>query len=157
MATEEVKKARQLKLCNDILFGFAKGMYDLFGDSALATVDEIGENIIEEMEHELGLEIHGEDPQTILTELERLLIDEYGMCRTASLKVQEHEVNLVVESCMFWHATMELKKAGVPPYTCVPMMIAEAALHKRLGKKAHFSGITQDEDKRCCDIDFRLT
>lgn len=156
MATEEQKKARQLKLCNDILFGFAKGMYDLFGDSALATVDEIGEDIIEEMEHELGLEIHGEDPQSILTELERILIDEYGMARHANIKIQDHEIDLYVEGCMFWHATMELKKAGVPPYTCVPMMIAEAALHKRLGKKAHFHGITQDDEKRICDIDFRI-
>ncbi len=157
MATEEQKKARQLKLCNDILFGFAKGMYDLFGESALATVDEIGEDIIEEMEHEMGLEIHGEDPQAILTELERLLIDEYGMCRNASLKVQDHEVDVFVEGCMFWHSTQELRKEGIPAYTCVPMMIAEAALHKRLGKKAHLVGITHDDEKRTCDIDFHLT
>ncbi len=156
MATEEVKKARQLKLCNDILFGFAKGMYDLFGDSALATVDEIGEDIIEEMEHEMGLEIHGEDPQAILTELERLMIDEYGMCRTAKLGVQEHEVDVVVEGCMFWHSTQELHKEGIPPFTCVPMMIAEAALHKRLGKKAHFVGVKYDNEKHQCDIDFHL-
>lgn len=156
MATDEQKKARQLKLCNDILFGFAKGMYDLFGDSALATVVEIGEDIIEEMEHELGLEIHGEDPQAILTELERILIDEYDMARHASIKVKDHEVELYMEGCMFWHATQELRKEGIPPYTCVPMMIAEAALHKRLGKKAHFNGITQDTEKRICDIDFKL-
>lgn len=156
MATDEQKKARQLRLCNDILFGFAKGMYDLFGESALATVDEIGEDIIEDMEHELGLEIHGENPQEILTELERLLMDEYGMCRHANLKVEEHEVDVYVEGCMFWQATADLKANGIPPYTCVPMMIAEAALHKRLGKKAHFVGITQDMEKKVCDIDFHL-
>lgn len=157
MATDEQKKARRLKLCNDIIFGFAKGLYDLFGESALATVDEIGEDIIEEMEHEMGLEIHGEDPQSILTELERLLVDEYDMCTHASLKVEDHEVDVYIENCMFWHATMELKREGIPPFTCVPMMIAEAALHKRLGKKAHFVGITHDEAKKVCDIDFHLT
>lgn len=156
MATEEQKKARQMKLVNDIVFGFAKGMYDLFDDSALATVETIGEDIIEEIEHELGLEIHGENPQDILTELERLLLDEYGMCKNASIKIQDHEIDILVEGCMFWHSTQELHKAGVPPYTCVPMMIATAALRKRLGKRARFVGITHDYEKRGCDIDFHM-
>ena len=156
MATEEQKKARMLKLFNTIIFGFAKGLYDLFGDTALATVDSIGGDIIEEMEHELGLEIHGEDPETLLTELERLLIDEYGLAKSLRLEIKDHEIDLICEGCMMWHATEELKAAGVPPYTCVPMMIASAALHKRLGRKARFVGITQDMDKRICDIDFHL-
>ncbi|MBN1666766.1 MAG: hypothetical protein JW862_06745 [Anaerolineales bacterium] len=156
MATEEQKKARLLKLCNDIVFGFAKGMYELFGDSVLATVDTIGEDIIEEMEHEMGLEIHGEDEQTILTELERILVDEYGLAKSMKLQIKDHEVDVICEGCVFWHATKELMKENIPPLTCVPMMIAEAALHKRLGKKAHFVGITQDDDKRLCDIDFHI-
>jgi len=78
------------------------------------------------------------------------------MCRTAKLGVQEHEVDVVVEGCMFWHSTQELHKEGIPPFTCVPMMIAEAALHKRLGKKAHFVGVKYDNEKRQCDIDFHL-
>jgi len=156
MATEEVKKARQLKLCNDILFGFAKGMYDLFGESALATVDEIGDDIIGEMEHELGLEIHGEDPQAILTELGRLLMDEYGMYQQGKIQISDHQIDVVIERCMFWSATKDLSEAGVPPYTCVPMMMAAAALRKRLGKKARFMGIQQDLEKRTCDIDFHL-
>jgi hypothetical protein len=156
MATEEQKKARQMKLVNDIIFGFAKGMYDLFDDSALATVETIGEDIIEEIEHELGLEIHGENPRDILTELERLLLDEYGMCKNASINIQDHEVDVVIEGCMFWHATMELRNVNIPPYTCVPMMIASAALRKRLGKRARFVGITHDMEKRACDIDFHM-
>ena len=83
MATMEEKKLRQLRLFNNLIFGFAKGLYDLFGDSAMATVDTIGEDILEEMEHELGLEIHGENPETILTEIERLLVDEYGLVTKA--------------------------------------------------------------------------
>ncbi len=156
MATEEVKKTRQLKLCNDILFGFAKGMYDLFGDSALATVEEIGESIIEEMEHEMGLEIHGEDPRMILAEIGRLLIDEFGMCQGGNLAFQDGQMLVTIEGCMFWHSTSELRKEGIPPYTCVPMMIAKAALHKRLGQKAHLVGVKHDDEKHRCDIDLRL-
>jgi len=156
MATEEQKKARLLKLFNDIVFGFGKGLYDLFGDSAMAAVDTIGEDIIEDMEHEMGLEIHGENPQDILTELERVLVDEYGLAKNITMKISEHEVDLYCEGCELWHATKDILASGAPPFHCVPMMIAEAALHKRLGKKAHFVGITQDDAKKICDIDFHM-
>ncbi len=32
MATEEQKKGRQTRLFNDIIAGFAKGLYELFDD-----------------------------------------------------------------------------------------------------------------------------
>lgn len=156
MATMEEKKIRQLKLFNDIVYGFAKGLYDLFGDSALATVDTIGEDILEDMEHELGLEIAGEDPKDILTEIERLMVDEYGLCKSAKLVIEDHEIDLICEGCLLWKATTDLREEGIPPYTCVPMMMASAALHKRLGKKAKFVSIEQDLDKRVCDIDFHV-
>jgi len=156
MATEEQKKARQLRLFNDVIFGFAKGLYDLFEDSALAAVDTLGEDILEEMEHELGLEIHGEDPQDILTEIGRLLVDEYGLCKSARLVIEGGEIDAYVEGCLLWKATKDLREAGIPPYTCVPMMMAMAALRKRLGQKAKFVAIKQDDDKRLCDIDFHL-
>lgn len=158
MATMEEKKLRQLRLFNNLVFGFAKGLYDLFGDSALATVDTIGEDILEEMEHELGLEIHGENPHDILLEIERLLEDEYGLVKSAKLEMhpETHEIDMICEGCLLWKATKDLQEEGVPPYTCVPMMMASAALHKRLGKKAKFVSIEQEDDKRLCDIDFHL-
>lgn len=158
MATMEEKKLRQLRLFNDLIFGFAKGLYDLFGDSALATVDTIGEDILEEMEHELGLEIRGENPQDILMEIERLLEDEYGMVKSARLEMhpETHEIDMICEGCLLWKATSDLQEEDIPPYTCVPMMMASAALHKRLGKKAKFVSIEQENDKRLCDVDFRI-
>lgn len=158
MATEEQKKARQLKAFNTIIFGMTKGLYDMLGDSMRSVATPIGEDIIEEMEHEMGLEIHGEDPQAILTELERLLVDEYGLLKSASLKINDktHEVDILCEGCLLWHTTAELKAAGIPQLACVPMMIAEAALTKRLGKHAKFIGITQDIEKRACDIDLHM-
>lgn len=156
MATMEEKKLRQLKLFNDIVFGFAKGLYDLFGDTAVATVDTIGEDILEDMEHELGLEIAGEDPKDILMEIERLMVDEYGMCKTADLVIDDGQIDLTCEGCLMWRATRALQEEGVPPYTCVPMMMSSAALHKRLGAKARFISIEQDMDKRICDVKFKL-
>lgn len=156
MATEEQKKIRQLRLFNDLIFGFAKGLYDLFGESALAMADTIGEDILQEMEHELGLEIQGENPQDILTELERLLVDEYGLVKDIRIEINEetHHIDMVCEGCLLWRATRDLREEDVPPFTCVPMMMATAALRKRLGRRAKFVGITQEPESRVCDIDF---
>ena len=159
MATEEQKKIRQFRAFNIMVAGLAKGLYDLFGDAAIGVLTPMGEEIIEEMEHECGLEIHGEDPETILTELERLLVDEYGFMEKASLKINDetHEIDVICEGCLLWRATQDLLDANMPPLTCIPMMISEAALRKRLGKRAKFVGITRDDSKKLCDIDFHLT
>lgn len=155
MATEEQKKGRQTRLFNDIIAGFAKGLYELFDDSALAMADTIGSELLVEMEQELGLEIAGEDPQEILTEIERLLIDEYGMSKDAKFTVKDGQIDMKIEDCQLWSATEKLLKAEVPPFTCVPMMMASSALRKRLGTKSKFAGIEQDTDKHICNIAFR--
>ena len=158
MATEEQKKARMIKLFNTVIAGMAKGLYDLFGDAAIGVISPVGEEILEEMEHELGLEIHGEDPENILTEIERLLIDEYGLMKDCKIEINQetHEIDLFVQGSVLWHAVEELVDAGLPPLSCVEMMIAEAALRKRLGRKAQFKGITLDREKRIIDIDFHM-
>ena len=155
MATEDQKKGRQMRLFNDIVAGFAKGLYELFDDSALAMADTIGSELLVEMEQELGLEIAGEDPQEILTEVERLLVDEYGMSKDATMTIEDDQISMKIEGCQMWPATEKLLKAEVPPFTCVPMMMASASLRKRLGMKSKFTGINQDTDKQICHITFR--
>jgi hypothetical protein len=156
MATEEQKKERLVRIFNNIVFGYAKGLYDMFGDAMLSTVEGIGQDILVDMEHELGLEIQGENPQVILTEIERLLIDEYGLVQAAEIKLGDKSIEVICERCALWKATEDLKEEGVPPYTCVPMGLATAALRRRLGIKARFNSLNQDMDKRICDIKFDL-
>ena len=156
MATEEQKKLQLVRMYNKIIFGYAKGLYDMFDEAMLSTVETIGEDILEDMEHELGLEIHGEDPEHILVEIERLLIDEYGLAESANIKVTDRSIEVVCQDCRLWGATEDLKEAGVPPYTCVPMGLATAALRRRLGTRARFRSLDQDMDRHICDITFDL-
>jgi len=158
MATEEQKKARMVKLFNTVIAGMAKGLYDLFGPAAIGIVGPIGEEILEEMEQELGLEIHGEDPESILTEIERLLVDEYGLMKDCKIELNPttHEVDILVIEPVLWHAIEELESAGIPPLACVVMIVAEAALRKRLHRKSKFKGISLDREKRIVDIDFHM-
>ena len=152
MATEEQKKARQMKLFNEVIFGLAKGMWELFGEGAYATATEVGEEIIEEMEHDMGLEIHGENPQDILTELERIYVDELGGSKLAAIKIKDDRIDVLIEDCILLHACRDLQKEGIRPFTCIPMMLAAGALRERLGLKERVDNIVIEGNK--CDIDF---
>ncbi len=156
MATEDQKKERQTRLFNDIIAGFAKGLYDLFGDSALAMVATLGDKIIGEMEQELGLEISGESAQDILTEMSRLLVDEYGISDEIDTIITDDDIAITVTNCRLWRTSASLEKNDVPPYICVPMMMASASLRERLGMKSKFTGIEQDKDKHICKIAFKM-
>ncbi len=156
MATMEEKKLRQLRLFNNIIYGFASGLYELFGDTALATMDDIGKGVLEDMENELGLEIAGEDPEDILTEIERLLLDEYGLVDAVEFKKEGQSVELTCQGCLLWKATESLQKDDIPPYTCAPMMMASTALKKRLGVRRRFVSLNQELDDRVCHVTFEL-
>ncbi len=152
MATEEQKKIRQMKLFNEVVYGLAKGMWELFGEGAFGVCAEIGEEIIEEMEHDMGLEIRGETPQDILTELERIYVDEVGGAQAADLKIKDERLDIFIEGCILLHACTDLQKEGIRPFTCIPMMLAAAALRERLGLKERLDNIVIEGNK--CDIDF---
>jgi hypothetical protein len=156
MANEEQKKARLLMLSNSLISGYGKGLYDLFGDSALATVSTIGESTIKEMENEMGLEIHGENPQDILSELGRILVDEYGLARSMKFEIQGQDMNVVCQGCLLWPATKSILASGAPPFHCVPMMLAKVVIGKRLGKKTQFVSLKQEDSTKVCDIHARI-
>ncbi len=156
MATMEEKKLRQLRLFNNIIYGFASGLYGLFGDTALATMNDIGAGVLRDMENELGLEIAGEDPEDILMEIERLLIDEYGLVDDVEFNKEGDEVYMTCQGCLLWKATESLQEDDIPPYTCAPMMMASTALRKRLGVKRKFVSLDQETDKHICNIHFQL-
>ncbi len=158
MATDEQKKARELRLYNDILAGFAKGLYDLFEDAALAIMKEIGAKVLAQMEDELALEIQGESPQDILDEIARLLVDEYGLMTEINITFDDesHHLGIHCQDCSFWQLCSSLKSDNIEPYVCVPMMMSTSSLHQRLGQRAKFGGITLTESNRTCAIDFQM-
>lgn len=156
MATDDQKKQRLIKMYNDVIFGFGKGLYELFGDSAMATTATIGEGMIAEMEHDLGLEIHAENPMDFIAELRRILIDEYGLYKDSWVEYDPPKLKFTCQDCMLWQATEDMLRIGAPPFHCVPMMLTNAALQVRGGAKARFVGLTQDKEKHICTLDFQI-
>ena len=117
--------------------GMAKSLYELFGGTAFATMNEVGKELLGIMESEMGLEIAGEDPKDVLTEIGRIFEDEYGFISAFKVEGDEKELRLIVDKCQGWNLTQKILKTGVEiPFTCPIMNVGQAAL-MRMGKHAH--------------------
>ena len=137
MATEEQKKKQLVRVFSLMIVGLAKGIYDTLGDSAYALMKSVGENLLDVMQKEMGLEIEGEDPADMLNELLRIWVDEIGFIEEA--KVEETENGWVVtgSGCKGWNLTQKLLASGIKePFTCPIMNSMNAGLGK-MGVKTH--------------------
>ncbi len=137
MATEEQKKKNLFRMMSLMIAGMAKSLYELFGDTAFAAMNEVGKELVEIMENEMGLEIAGENPEDVLTEIGRIFADEYGFIASFKVEGDDNEMRLIVDGCQGWNLTQRILKTGVEiPFTCPIMNVGQAAL-MRMGKHAH--------------------
>ncbi len=157
MATEDQKKERLLKVFNIAMYGLIGGLWDLFGESSFATINSVGDKILETMERESGLEIQGENPKDILMEVSRLLADEIGTMKSGKvIMTADGKVSMACEQCFLREATGWLEADGVQPFACVPMNISAAAMRKRLNAKHRVLGRKWDAKSQTCTIEFQV-
>lgn len=136
MATEEKKKENLIRLMSLMIQGMAKAMWDIFGETAFATMNEVGKDILAIMEKEMGLEIAGENPKDVLTEVGRIFVDEMGLVDSAKVEGDGKKLSLIVGNCRGWDLSQKILAHGVEvPFTCPIMNVGEAAL-LRMGKYA---------------------
>ncbi len=156
MATEEEKKRNLARINAMIIYGLEKGLWDLLGESALATSATVGEGMLEVMEKTMGLEIAGEEPQDILTEIGRIFIDEIGIATHFDITRTGDEVNFKVKNCVLLRTEEDLIKSGIQPFMCPYLNIAAAAMRRRLDVKTRVSKIDVDVDGRECTLSFDM-
>ncbi|MBD3289908.1 hypothetical protein GF337_13965 [candidate division KSB1 bacterium] len=138
MATDTEKTANKLRLTQLALTGLTKGVWEFVGETAFALTPVIGEDILKILEKEMGLEIHGENPEDVINEISRLFVDEFGCAESIDVNVEgDNIIKLQVNSCIDRTETGKLKEAGVTkPFTCPIMNACQAAL-KRMDQKVH--------------------
>ncbi len=134
MATEEQKRANQFRLMSMALTGLASGVWNTLGDSAFAFSGPMGNQILHIMEKEMGLEVAGENPADVMTEIGRIFVDEFGFASdiTIEQKGDEHYI-LRVHNCVNRTYTDTLMAAGVEkPFICPILNACQASL-RRMG------------------------
>lgn len=146
MATDEKKAQNRIKLYQMMLMGTALGVWDLIGETAKAISPKIGEQVLTMMEKEAGLEIAGETPEHILTEIGRLYVDEIGSASAAELETDGNVLSLKLRNAAGMDLFVQLKAAGVEPFF-EPVMCSGLAALARLGKRARVSVEDWEEGK----------
>ncbi len=122
MASEEQKK-NLMRLMTLMISGMAKALYDLFGETAFATMSEVGRSTLE----------------IVLMEIGRIFADEMGFIESFSTEQEGNKLSLIVHHCQGWNLTQSILKTGIEiPFTCPIMNVCQAALI-RMGKPAQIS------------------
>ncbi len=156
MATEDEKKRNLARLNAMIIYGLEKGLWDLFGESALATTNVVGKGMLELLEKNMGFEISGEDPQDMLTEIGRLFVDEFGIATSFEATHTDDNIDFAVENCVLMKVETDLIKAGIKPFVCPYLNIASAAMRQRLGGRTAIRQFDVDTDNRRCALQFQM-
>ncbi len=156
MATEEEKKRNLARLNAMIIYGLEKGLWDLFGESALATTNLVGKGMLELLEKSMGLEIAGENPQDMLTEIGRLFVDEFGIATDFDAAYEGDTADFCVQNCVLMKVEEDLIKAGIKPFVCPYLNIASAAMRQRLGERTAVSRFDVDTENRRCNLQFKM-
>ena len=156
MATEDEKKRNLARLNAMIIYGLEKGLWDLFGESALATTNVVGRGMLELLEKNMGLEIVGEDPQDMLTEIGRLFVDEFGIATDFDVTYTDDQIDFSVQNCVLMKVEEDLIKAGIKPFVCPYLNIASAAMRQRLGERTAVRQFDVDTENRHCSLEFQM-
>ena len=136
MANDEQKKENLLRLTRLSLLGISAGVWDLLGEGAYGLSHEIGDLILPILEKEMGLELAGEDPEQVLQEVGRLMVDEFGFAGDVTVTREGDTLTMKVHTCSNRHFTDQLLEAGVlKPYICPFLCVSDAVLD-RMGEKA---------------------
>jgi hypothetical protein len=135
MATEDQKKENRLRLTNMALLSLASSTWDTLGESAFAFSGPMGDHVLAVMEKEMGLEIAGENPEDVMTEIGRIFVDEFGFCGDIDVETNNDTYTIKVKQCVNRAFTDKLMAVGVEkPFICPIMNACQAAL-RRMGYK----------------------
>ena len=156
MATEDEKKKNLARLNAMIIYGLEKGLWDLFGESALATTNVIGKGMLELLEKSMGLEIAGETPQDMLTEIGRLFVDEFAIATRFDTKETGDDIDFIIEGCVLLNVEKDLIAQGIKPFVCPYLNISAAAMRQRLGLRTKIRKFDIDVENHRCHLQFEM-
>jgi starvation-inducible outer membrane lipoprotein len=136
MAAEEESNKKLMRLMSLMIAGMAKGLYEMFGESAFAVMSETGKSILEILEKEMNLKVDGKEPSEVLNAIGRIFADEMGFVDSFAVSREGNRLTVTVHGCQGWDMTQAVLKTGVEvPFTCPIMNVCQAALI-RMGSPA---------------------
>ena len=136
MATDQEKIMHLARLWGLAVMGMTIGIWDMVEESATSLSPGIGENILGELEKQLGLEIAGEKPEDILVELGRIFVDEYGYASEAKVERTDKIIRVSMLNAIGMPEFINVQDHGVEKLFSHPFLCTGLAALARSGVKA---------------------
>ncbi len=136
MATEQKKLENQARIAEIMLVALAAAIWDFVGESSAALSGQIGEEILNLLEKEMGVEIASEKPEDVLTEIGRVFVDELGFATAVEVKREGNCLMLIASGTITSGAVRKLQERGVTKDFVSPGLNTGLAALKRMGIKA---------------------
>jgi len=138
MANEQQKYLNRTRLWGLTTLGMALGIWEMVEESATSLSPMIGKQVLEMAEKQLGLEVAGEKPEDVLTELARIFIDEFGYAVDSKVERADKTISISFKNAVGTSEFNLLKQAGAEKLFCHPYMCAGLAVLSRMGIKARW-------------------
>jgi hypothetical protein len=148
MATEQQKYANRARLWGLTVVGMTMGIWEMVEEASVALSPQIGAQILNMLEKQLGLEVAGEKPEHLLVELGRIFVDEYGYASEAKVESTDKTLRVTLENAVGTPEFAMLKERGVEKLFSHPFFCAGLAAFARLGLKARGNVETDVAAKR---------
>jgi hypothetical protein len=134
MATEDAKAANYTRMMELMVGGLTMGIWEMVGESSNTLSPGIGQQILGMVEKQFGMEIAGEKPEDLMTELGRIFIDEMGFAKDVKVERKDNFINVVMTDSLGARGTAMASQMGMSPFYH-PYLCAGLACLKRAGLK----------------------
>lgn len=135
MATEEAKLANRARMWGLTTMGLGMGIWELVAEASNSLSPTVGNQLLGMIEKQLGLEIAGEKPEDILTELGRIFVDEFGFGSEAKVERDGNKLSITFKNAVGTKEMGILAQTGVAPFMH-PVLCCGLSVLGRLGQKA---------------------
>jgi hypothetical protein len=136
MATEMEKYANRARMWGLTAAGLTVGIWQMVEEASVSISPAVGEALLSMIEKQLGLELAGEKPDHMLTELGRIFVDEYGYCTEAIVEPSDKTYKITLKNAVGTVEAQQLKAMGITKPFSNPFVCSAVAALSRLGFKA---------------------
>ncbi len=144
------------RLSQMMIYGLEKGLWNMLGEASLAVVGTVGQEMLEVLEKEWGLQVEGSDPKELMANIGQLFVEKMGIAESFDIEKEDSTVALRVAKCHLMGIEAKLVEQGIQPFLCPFLNIAMAALRKRMNGATTITQFDVDPESHRCFLKFAL-
>jgi hypothetical protein len=135
MATEQEKIGNRERVWSMLAVAMTKGVWDLVAESSCSLTPQIGTQILDMLEKQMGLTVHGTTPEEVIAEIGRICVEGLGFATGASVEGSGKSVKLALAGAEATDQFGALQAGGVVKLFSHPFLCCGVAALAKIGKK----------------------